>query len=171
MDKLNFTLFKRQYHEFGVAHQFFLCVFLYCKLELNGLGIVKKNIVSLLNNFNYFYPFRESSRPLKLARLHFKVLTDLVSNFYYFTAFKEIGGLDNLERLYMSPESYPNETIYANNTCGIPRADSLHIWRGLDSDLPWLGFIVGHIWCALWYWAADQVRSNTIIFCLIWSMQ
>ncbi|XP_072015988.1 sodium/mannose cotransporter SLC5A10-like [Amphiura filiformis] len=78
-------------------------------------------------------------------------------------AFREIGGLDNLERLYMSTESYPNETLHGNNTCGIPRSDSLHIWRGFDSNLPWLGFIIGQIWCSLWYWAADQVIVQRVL--------
>ncbi|KAJ8032425.1 Sodium/glucose cotransporter 4 [Holothuria leucospilota] len=54
--------------------------------------------------------------------------------------------------------SYPNETIYGNNTCGYPREDSFQMLRApRGSDLPWPGFIFGQTTASLWYWCSDQV--------------
>ncbi|XP_078000583.1 sodium/glucose cotransporter 4-like [Glandiceps talaboti] len=70
--------------------------------------------------------------------------------------FLEVGGLTGLVEKY--PYSYPNETLYENNTCGIPRDDAFKMWRDpIDSDMPWPGFFLGQMPASLWYWCADQV--------------
>ncbi|XP_071951939.1 sodium/mannose cotransporter SLC5A10-like [Antedon mediterranea] len=71
-------------------------------------------------------------------------------------SFNEIGGYQNLEPLYAT--AVPNDTLYNNNSCGLPREDYWHIFRDpWDSDMPWLGFFIGALPSSLQYWAMDQV--------------
>ncbi|XP_071961784.1 sodium/glucose cotransporter 4-like [Antedon mediterranea] len=71
-------------------------------------------------------------------------------------SFSEIGGYKNLELKYM--QAYPNETLYYNDSCGLPREDSFHMIRAAKgSDLPWPGFLFGQSAASIWYWATDQV--------------
>ena len=70
-------------------------------------------------------------------------------------SFVEVGGISNLYTKYM--EAVPSD-IPANSTCGIPRSDSLYLLRDpWDSDMPWLGFLLGQTAASIWYWCADQV--------------
>ncbi|XP_033120745.1 sodium/myo-inositol cotransporter 2-like [Anneissia japonica] len=71
-------------------------------------------------------------------------------------SFNEIGGYKNLEPRYA--RAVPNETLYGNDTCGLPRDDYFHIFRDpWNSDMPWLGFFIGSLPASLQYWAMDQV--------------
>ena len=54
------------------------------------------------------------------------------------------------------------ETTYlqqGNTTCGFPREDAFHIFRGLDADYPWFGTMARTLVGAVWYWCANQVRK------------
>ncbi|XP_063961384.1 sodium/glucose cotransporter 4-like [Lytechinus pictus] len=71
-------------------------------------------------------------------------------------SFQKIGGYAMLEPLYA--EAIPNETLYRNDSCGMPRDDFFHMLRApVGSDTPWPGFMFGQNFVALWYWATDQV--------------
>ncbi|XP_041474166.1 sodium/glucose cotransporter 4-like isoform X2 [Lytechinus variegatus] len=71
-------------------------------------------------------------------------------------SFQKIGGYAMLEPLYA--EAIPNETLYRNDSCGMPREDFFHMLRApVGSDTPWPGFMFGQNFVALWYWATDQV--------------
>ncbi|XP_038046869.1 sodium/glucose cotransporter 4-like isoform X2 [Patiria miniata] len=68
----------------------------------------------------------------------------------------KVGGYEGLKEKYM--EAIPEETLYSNSTCGIPRSDSWQMLRDpVNSDIPWAGFIFGQTWSTLWYWCADQM--------------
>eukprot|EP00057_Strongylocentrotus_purpuratus_P004395 XP_003728609.1 PREDICTED: sodium/glucose cotransporter 1 isoform X2 [Strongylocentrotus purpuratus] len=71
-------------------------------------------------------------------------------------SFQKIGGYAMLEPLYA--EAIPNETLYRNDSCGMPRDDFFHMLRNpVGSDLPWPGYFFGQSFVAMWYWATDQV--------------
>uniref|UniRef100_H2YKJ8 Uncharacterized protein n=1 Tax=Ciona savignyi TaxID=51511 RepID=H2YKJ8_CIOSA len=74
------------------------------------------------------------------------------------TAFIRVGGYEGLETSYMQaiPALRP-----ANTSCGIPRADSFHVFRDpIDSDLPWPGLTFGLTIIATWYFCTDQVLAQ-----------
>lgn len=56
-----------------------------------------------------------------------------------------------------------NETLY-NRTffkCGVPPADSLHIFRdAVTGDIPWTGALLGLSTLGLYTWDQDQVFYN-----------
>ncbi|XP_077970602.1 sodium/mannose cotransporter SLC5A10-like [Styela clava] len=76
-------------------------------------------------------------------------------------SFAKIGGYNVLEERYMN--AIPKTTIDSwgtsnSTTCGVPRADSFHIFRdAVDSDLPWPGMLSGIFLLGTWYWCTDQV--------------
>nr|XP_046272267.1 sodium/myo-inositol cotransporter 2 [Scatophagus argus] len=70
-------------------------------------------------------------------------------------SFTEIGGWNALMEGYFN--AIPSTRV-PNSTCGIPRADSFHIFRDpVNSDLPWPGVIIGMSIPSMWYWCSDQV--------------
>ena len=69
--------------------------------------------------------------------------------------FQRIGGYEKLGEKFML--AYSNDTLTANNTCGIPPANSLHLFRGVHDDLPALGLTTGLTVMALYYWSSSQV--------------
>uniref|UniRef100_H2YKJ4 Uncharacterized protein n=1 Tax=Ciona savignyi TaxID=51511 RepID=H2YKJ4_CIOSA len=73
-------------------------------------------------------------------------------------SFIRVGGYEGLETSYMQaiPALRP-----ANTSCGIPRADSFHVFRDpIDSDLPWPGLTFGLTIIATWYFCTDQVLAQ-----------
>ncbi|XP_070579653.1 sodium/glucose cotransporter 4-like isoform X2 [Ptychodera flava] len=71
-------------------------------------------------------------------------------------AFIEVGGMQGVLEDY--PCAVPNETLYRNDTCGIPRDDSFRMFRHpVGSDMPFPGFVLGQSPASIWYWCADQV--------------
>ncbi|XP_038051758.1 sodium/glucose cotransporter 5-like [Patiria miniata] len=71
-------------------------------------------------------------------------------------SFVKIGGYGALKEQYM--QAIPNETLYSNTSCGIPREDSWQMLRDpINSDMPWPGFLFGQTAASIWYWCADQM--------------
>ncbi|XP_078486654.1 sodium/glucose cotransporter 4-like [Ciona intestinalis] len=73
-------------------------------------------------------------------------------------SFIRVGGYAGLEVAYMQaiPKLRP-----ANTTCGIPRADSFHVFRDpITGDLPWPGLTFGLTIIATWYFCTDQVLAQ-----------
>ncbi|XP_033640936.1 sodium/myo-inositol cotransporter-like [Asterias rubens] len=71
-------------------------------------------------------------------------------------SFIKVGGYAELKVKYMA--AIPNETLYTNSTCGIPRSDSWQMLRDpINSDMPWAGFLFGQTPASIWYWCADQM--------------
>ena len=78
------------------------------------------------------------------------------------SGFIKVGGYSGLQDKYMM--AIPNSSI-PNTTCGIPREDSFVLLRNaVDSDIPWPGFVLGVTASSIWYWCADQVHSDFVIF-------
>ena len=71
------------------------------------------------------------------------------------SGFKEIGGYDQLGSKFLNAIS--NDSLSSNNSCGIPPADSLHLYRGVHDDLPMLGLLTGSTFMGLYYWGSFQV--------------
>jgi sodium/myo-inositol cotransporter 3 len=86
-------------------------------------------------------------------------------------AFKEVGGYENLYIKYMSavPDNklvnLTQGTLDYNNTlkymkCGMPNENSFQMLRSLtDTNMPWLGFLLGQTPSSIWYWCSDQVHN------------
>ena len=72
-------------------------------------------------------------------------------------SFYEIGGYQGLYDKYLTltPNANINSTEYK---CALPNPKAFKILRDAsDSDMPWLGFLVGQTPTSIWYWCADQV--------------
>ena len=82
-------------------------------------------------------------------------------------ALSHIGGFEHMREMYMQSAAnytYFNEAFYGNNTCGMPRDDAFHIFRGLDSDYPWTGLVGGLTILATNSWCTDQVLNLSFLF-------
>ena len=74
-------------------------------------------------------------------------------------AFREIGGYEQLYIKYMDI-SYLNASV-DNIQCAMPKANSFQVMRDIgDSEMPWLGFLLGQTPSSIWYWCSDQVIFN-----------
>ena len=79
-------------------------------------------------------------------------------------AFKEVGGYENLYIKYMQsvPDNFGNLTQLSNESlkylkCGLPKENSFQMLRSItDTDMPWLGFLLGQTPSSIWYWCSDQ---------------
>lgn len=71
-----------------------------------------------------------------------------------------LGGLTTLFEKFLL--SSPNVTTCGNLTGqGLPRGDSLHIFRSaITGDIPWPGIIFGLTPMAILAWCTDQVGRN-----------
>jgi Na+(H+)/acetate symporter ActP len=84
-------------------------------------------------------------------------------------AFKEVGGYENLYIKYMEviPDDFLNLTNPSNQTlnylkCGLPKENSFQMLRSwTDTDMPWLGFLLGQTPSSIWYWCSDQVKISS----------
>ncbi|XP_062576317.1 sodium/glucose cotransporter 4-like [Saccostrea cucullata] len=70
----------------------------------------------------------------------------------------EVGGYKEMETKFMaamSNETLHNQTYYK---CGVPPADSLHIFRDpVTGDIPWTGALLGLSTLGLYGWDQDQI--------------
>ncbi|XP_077984830.1 sodium/glucose cotransporter 4-like [Glandiceps talaboti] len=70
-------------------------------------------------------------------------------------AFLEIGKYEDFKNLYM--DAVPNTTVEGNTTCGIPSPEAWHLFRPVDSSLPWPGVIFGINILSAYYFCTNQV--------------
>lgn len=71
-------------------------------------------------------------------------------------SFQKIGGYENLYLKYMDT-SHINMSL-PNVECAMPKPNSFQMLRDLyDTDMPWLGFLLGQTPSSIWYWCSDQV--------------
>ncbi|XP_077984824.1 sodium/glucose cotransporter 4-like [Glandiceps talaboti] len=70
-------------------------------------------------------------------------------------AWIEVGDYITFERLYM--DSIPNTTLVGNTTCGIPSSYAWHIFRPIDTSLPWPGVLFGITILSTYYFCTNQV--------------
>ncbi|CAF0765506.1 unnamed protein product [Brachionus calyciflorus] len=71
-------------------------------------------------------------------------------------SFYQIGGYENLYLKYMDTShlNVSNPSIQ----CALPKANSFQMLRDLhDTDMPWLGFLLGQTPSSIWYWCSDQM--------------
>lgn len=63
-----------------------------------------------------------------------------------------VGGYNELFRRYLEANPSPNATLYdsENKSCGAVPDDALHLFRGMDSDLPWTGVVFGLMISSIW---------------------
>ncbi|KAL4231405.1 Sodium/glucose cotransporter 4 [Mactra antiquata] len=66
----------------------------------------------------------------------------------------EVGGFSNIDSAYQ--KAIPSVQI-PNTTCGIPRADALHVLRDVNADFPWPSMILQCGIASAWYWICDQI--------------
>ncbi|XP_076801159.1 sodium/myo-inositol cotransporter 2-like [Clavelina lepadiformis] len=69
--------------------------------------------------------------------------------------FVNIGGYSGLVEQYM--DAIPQYRLANHTECGIPRADSFHVFRDVHANLPWTGIVFGMPILSIWYWCTDQV--------------
>jgi sodium/myo-inositol cotransporter 3 len=73
-------------------------------------------------------------------------------------AFHKIGGYENLYIKYMDT-SHINKSL-SNYECALPKKNAFQMLRHIgDSDMPWLGFLLGQTPSSIWYWCSDQVHK------------
>ena len=84
----------------------------------------------------------------------------------YNIGFSKVGGITGLYTKYGHAIAKVNEsqlqTILNSTTlhCYLPSKKAFQMFRPLDdSDMPWLGFILGQTAASIWYWCADQVTK------------
>ena len=82
------------------------------------------------------------------------------------SGFLKVGGYQSVRNKFLA--AVPNTTRYymlhpeLNYTytqCGVPPANSFHLFRSADDgNLPWTGITIGLTISSIWYWCSDQVR-------------
>ena len=87
-------------------------------------------------------------------------------------SYREIGGIGNLFRKYLDAmptdsnltNVWLNQTNISSLTCGKPTTKSFQMLRSIsDSDMPWLGFFLGHTPNTIWYWCSDQMMVQRVL--------
>lgn len=76
----------------------------------------------------------------------------------FFMSIIEVGGYAAMETKFMNAMS--NETRYNRSyySCGVPPADSFHIFRdAVTGDIPWPGALLGLSTLGLYGWGQDQI--------------
>ncbi|XP_077984825.1 sodium/glucose cotransporter 4-like [Glandiceps talaboti] len=66
-----------------------------------------------------------------------------------------IGSYTAFETGYMA--AIPHTTVANNTTCGVPTDEVWHIFRPVDSSMPWPGVLFGVHILSLYYWCSNQV--------------
>ncbi|BFZ24265.1 hypothetical protein BsWGS_27304 [Bradybaena similaris] len=70
----------------------------------------------------------------------------------------EIGGWNTFMTLYAHSASNKTWADPVNYSCGLPRADFMHIWRDpIHGDIPWTGAAFGLTVLGMWTWCNDQI--------------
>jgi len=76
-------------------------------------------------------------------------------------SFREIGGVQNLYPMYMNSSFEYLSSLEVNSSkveCSMPKKNAFQMLRDIgDSELPWLGFLLGQTPGSIWYWCSDQV--------------
>ncbi|XP_070554554.1 sodium/glucose cotransporter 4-like [Ptychodera flava] len=67
----------------------------------------------------------------------------------------KIGSYSAFETQFM--EAIPHTTLANNTTCGVPTDEVWHIFRPVDSSMPWPGILIGVHILSLYYWCSNQV--------------
>ncbi|XP_077984828.1 sodium/glucose cotransporter 4-like [Glandiceps talaboti] len=70
-------------------------------------------------------------------------------------SYAEMGSYYIFESLYM--DSIPESTVAGNTSCGIPEAEVWHLFRPVDSSMPWPGVLFGIHILSAYYFCANQV--------------
>ncbi len=76
----------------------------------------------------------------------------------------KVGGYEAMVDRFLSSastNSYLQQGLYNNISCGFPPDDSFHIFRGLESAYPWPGLTFGLTLIATYYFCNNQVFSLT----------
>jgi len=75
-------------------------------------------------------------------------------------AFQKIGGYKNLYIKYMDKPHINQSLITHHIECSYPKPNAFQMLRSIsDSDMPWLGFLLGQTPSSIWYWCSDQVNN------------
>ncbi len=75
-------------------------------------------------------------------------------------AFQKIGGYKNLYIKYMD-KPHMNQSFNPHIECSYPKPNAFQMLRSIsDSDMPWLGFLLGQTPSSIWYWCSDQVNND-----------
>jgi len=76
-----------------------------------------------------------------------------------FLSLNAVGGYNELIRRYMEANPSANSTLFdsKNRSCGSVPDNAMHLFRDMESDLPWTGVIFGLTISSIWYWCSDQV--------------
>ncbi|XP_077984826.1 sodium/mannose cotransporter SLC5A10-like [Glandiceps talaboti] len=67
----------------------------------------------------------------------------------------KVGSYATFQNEYMA--AIPTTTLVGNTTCGVPSEDAWHIFRSVDSSMPWPGVLFGIHLLSLYYWCSNQV--------------
>ncbi|XP_070554553.1 sodium/glucose cotransporter 4-like [Ptychodera flava] len=70
-------------------------------------------------------------------------------------SYVEMGSYYLFESLYM--DAVPSTTLAGNLSCGIPEAEAWHLFRPVDSSMPWPGVFFGIHILSGYYFCANQV--------------
>jgi len=87
-------------------------------------------------------------------------LLQQLSTCFECTAMAKVGGYEAMENQFLkaaSPETYLIQSFNQSRSCGFPPADSFHVFRGMESNYPWPGFVFGLTLTATYYWCTNQV--------------
>lgn len=52
-------------------------------------------------------------------------------------------GLEGMKKTF--GYAVPSTTLYSNSTCGIPSKDYFNMIKGVESDFPWSGLLLGQL--------------------------
>ncbi|VDD81414.1 unnamed protein product [Mesocestoides corti] len=57
-----------------------------------------------------------------------------------------------------------SQNISSNLTCKLPSSNAFVMLRDIsDSEMPWLGYILGQTPASIWYWCADQMMVQRVL--------
>ena len=76
----------------------------------------------------------------------------------------KIGGYESMVNQFIksaSRETYLEQALHNNRSCGFPPDDAYNIFRGMDSDYPWPGLVFGLTLLATYYWCTQQVKKES----------
>ena len=79
----------------------------------------------------------------------------------FFTAFVQVNGYDNLIETYFNATAENQALQIPGNSssgyCGEVPADSMNLFRGQESDLPWTG-VSTHYWWTFWIFFLHMIK-------------
>lgn len=79
---------------------------------------------------------------------YYQLFQSLIINFK--KGLNEVGGVGQLVEKYL--KAIPSSIPLNKTECAVPKENSFQMLRSLDdSDIPWLGFIMGQTPASIWY--------------------